>query len=58
MTPDRTLDVEFAYTDWRNSCRDLYGLDHGGVDLRCRRPGGHDDEHACGFGAGRVRWHG
>lgn len=48
---DTALDLEFAYTSWRDSCRDLYSL----VQC-CRRLRGHDGDHASGFGAARRRW--
>jgi hypothetical protein len=48
---DTTLDIEFAYTSWQQSCRNLYS-----IEQACRRPGGHADAHAAGFGAARVRW--
>jgi len=48
---EASLDVEFAYTPWRGSCRDLYT-----IDQACRRPGGHAGEHASGYGPARVRW--
>jgi hypothetical protein len=48
---DSRLDLEFAFTTWRNSCRDLFS-----PHQCCRRQRGHAGEHACGFGADRVRW--
>lgn len=46
------LDREMAYTDWRSSCRSPHpDLE----DVVCRRAP-HDDDHAAGFGAGRMRW--
>lgn len=48
---ERELDVEFAYTGHRESCRDLRS-----PEQYCRRPRGHDGEHATGFGTRRVRW--
>lgn len=48
---DAELDVEFAYTTWQQSCRNLYT-----IDQACRRPRGHDDGHAAGYGSARVRW--
>lgn len=48
---DAALDLEFAFTPWRSSCRDLLS-----PAQCCRRPHGHSGEHATGFGAGRVRW--
>lgn len=50
MTDDE-LTLEFAYTSYRDSCRDLYSL-----LMCCRRPAGHTGQHAAGFGADRVRW--
>ncbi len=50
-TRDLDLDREFAYTSWRESCRDPYT-----IDQQCRRRAGHDGDHAAGFGAGRARW--
>jgi hypothetical protein len=49
--PDAQLDQEFAYIPWRSACRNLYD-----VDMFCRRPSGHDEEHAAGFGQNRKRW--
>ncbi|MGH3343188.1 MAG: hypothetical protein ACRDPK_09955 [Carbonactinosporaceae bacterium] len=51
MSADDRLDLEFAYTSYAGSCRDLYS-----PSLCCRRPAGHDGEHAAGFGHRRVRW--
>lgn len=51
MNTDDRLDLEFAYTSYGDSCRDLYSLAY-----RCRRPHGHDGAHAAGFGTHRVRW--
>jgi hypothetical protein len=48
---DSRLDLEFAYTSYQDSCRDLYSPYY-----LCRRPLGHDGVHAAGFGTGRVRW--
>ena len=51
MSIDERLDLEFAYTSYADSCRDVYSLTY-----RCRRPHGHDGVHAAGFGTHRVRW--
>lgn len=51
MTPDERLDLEFAYTTQTDSCKDLYS-----PFVWCRRPWRHKDEHAAGFGPGRIRW--
>ena len=51
MINDERLDLEFAYTSYQDSCRDLYSPHY-----LCRRPVGHDGLHAAGFGDGRVRW--
>ena len=51
MSFDERLDLEFAYTSYLDSCRDLYSPAY-----RCRRPIGHDGTHASGFGAHWVRW--
>ena len=51
MSSDERLDLEFAYTSYRDSCQDLYSPQY-----LCRRPGGHVGTHAAGFGAERVRW--
>jgi hypothetical protein len=49
---DAELDLEFTWTPFDvPRCRDPYTLDQ-----QCRRPAGHSDEHASGFGASRVRW--
>ena len=54
-TPEQLLDLEFAYTSWDDSCRDLLLTD--GADFReCRRSSGHEGDHASGFGYGRVTW--
>lgn len=51
MADDDRLDLEFAYTSFQDSCRDLHSLVY-----RCRRPIGHDGVHAAGFGQQRIRW--
>jgi hypothetical protein len=51
VSTDSRLDLEFAYTSYRDSCRDLYSPQYS-----CRRPAGHDGVHAAGFGSGRLRW--
>lgn len=51
MASDERLDLEFAYTTYEDSCRDLYSPHY-----LCRRPVGHDGPHAAGFGGHRVRW--
>jgi hypothetical protein len=51
MSKDEQLDLEFAYTTYRDSCRDLYSPYYA-----CRRPIGHEGPHAAGFGADRLRW--
>lgn len=52
MSPsDERLTLEFAYTSYGDSCRELYS-----PDVLCRRPAGHKLEHAAGFGKDRVRW--
>ena len=48
---DEQLDLEFAYTSWQQSCRNLYSLDQ-----VCRRQRGHAGEHAAGHGLARRRW--
>jgi len=45
------LDLEFAYTTYADSCRDLYS-----PYIFCRRPHNHEGVHAAGFGDGRHRW--
>lgn len=47
------LDLEFAYTAYADSCKDLYA-----PGILCRRPANHEPEweHAAGFGKDRVRW--
>ncbi|MBA2444729.1 MAG: hypothetical protein H0V49_05285 [Nocardioidaceae bacterium] len=49
---DAELDIEFAYTNWQQACHDLYTLVQS-----CKRPKGHADEHASGYGSQRTRWH-
>ena len=51
MSSDDRLDLEFAYTTYDDSCRDLYSPHY-----LCRRPVGHDGVHAAGFGVQRLRW--
>ena len=51
MPDDRHLDLEFAYTAYADSCRDLHSPHY-----LCRRPTGHEGPHAAGFGPGRLRW--
>jgi hypothetical protein len=51
MSSDERLDLEFAYTRYDDSCRDLYSPHY-----MCRRPIGHDGVHAAGFGDHRLRW--
>jgi len=51
MTSDEQLDLEFAYTTYDDSCRDLYSPLY-----LCRRPAGHQGAHAAGFGIDRLRW--
>jgi hypothetical protein len=51
MSFDERLDLEFAFTSYVDSCRDLYSPSY-----RCRRPSGHGGAHAAGFGAHRVHW--
>ena len=51
MSSDDRLELEFAYTSYRDSCRDLYSPQY-----LCRRPVGHEGTHAAGFGDERVRW--
>lgn len=48
---DERLTLEFAYTSYADSCKDLYS-----PHVLCRRPLHHADGHAAGFGAGRLRW--
>ena len=51
MSSDERLDLEFAYTTYDDSCRDLYSPHY-----MCRRPAEHDGVHAAGFGPARVHW--
>jgi hypothetical protein len=48
---DARLTLEFAYTSWQQSCRNLYT-----IEQACRRPRGHEGVHAAGYGAARSRW--
>jgi len=48
---DERLDLEFAYTSYADSCKDLYSPHY-----LCRRPADHADQHAAGFGAHRLLW--
>lgn len=45
------LDLEFAYTTWADSCQDPYSPHY-----QCRRPAGHEGQHAAGFGTARMVW--
>jgi hypothetical protein len=53
MSPsDAQLDLEFAWTPFDvPKCRDPYT-----IDQNCRRPAGHEGDHAAGFGESRARW--
>lgn len=51
MTEDEILDREFSYTTYADSCKDLYSPFY-----LCRRPKGHKNKHAAGFGESRVKW--
>ncbi len=51
LTVDAQLDLEFAYTPWRESCRDPIP-----TLQQCRRRAGHDGDHAAGYGDKRRRW--
>lgn len=51
LPSERTLELEFAWTSHDDSCRDLYN-----IDQYCRRPRGHEDAHASGFGLGLSFW--
>jgi hypothetical protein len=51
MSSDKRLDLEFAYTSYQDSCRELHSPHY-----CCRRLAGHDGDHAAGFGAARIRW--
>ena len=51
MVDDARLGLEFAWTGWADSCRDWHTI----VQC-CRRPLGHDGNHASGFGEGRRQW--
>lgn len=48
---DASLDLEFAFTSWDASCRDLSP-----TLQQCRRGRQHDGQHAAGFGEQRSRW--
>jgi hypothetical protein len=45
------LDTEFAFTPWEDSCRDPHP-----TIRQCRRPRGHDGDHAAGWGERRITW--
>jgi len=45
------LDLEFAYTTYDDSCKDLYNPFY-----LCRRPWDHEGFHAAGFGTDRITW--
>ncbi len=58
---DAQLDLEFAFTSWRESCRDPAVapsvIPGAFLDLlQCRRRAGHDGDHAAGYGEQRRRW--
>jgi hypothetical protein len=48
---DSVLTMEFAYTAWSESCRNLFT-----IDQCCRRPYNHAGNHASGYGVSRRRW--
>jgi len=48
---DAVLTLEFAYTVWSESCRNLFA-----IDQCCRRPHDHGGNHASGYGVSRRRW--
>lgn len=48
---DDRLTLEFAYTSYADSCKDLYSPEY-----LCRRPNLHTGDHAAGFGSRRVTW--
>ncbi len=48
---DAVLALEFAYTAWSESCRNLFT-----IDQCCRRPHDHGGDHASGYGVSRRRW--
>ncbi len=48
---DAQIDLEFAFTSWRKSCR------HPSPTMQpCRRRAGHAGHHAAGHGEQRRRW--
>jgi hypothetical protein len=51
MSTDDRLDLEFAYTTYQDSCRDIYSPHY-----FCRRPVRHEGVHAAGYGSNRLRW--
>ena len=56
MTDDARLDLEFAYTTHADSCKAPWGVAALGSLIYCRRPYGHHDDHAAGYGMTRRRW--
>jgi len=51
MVDDARLGLEFAWTDWADSRRDWHT-----IAQCCRRPSGHEGNHASGFAEGRRQW--
>lgn len=52
MSDPTRIALEIAYTTWDESCKDplAEGL------RECRRPHGHDGDHASGHGEGLRTW--
>lgn len=56
VTPARhVIEQEMAFTSWDRSCQDAAVTPEGSL-RQCRRPAGHTDQHASGFGPNHRRW--
>ena len=54
-----SVQTEMAYTTYGESCKDPYltdGADFPAELRECRRPYGHQGDHASGFGRHFVQW--
>ncbi len=54
MSDDERLDYEMAFAHQHHTsytCSDVYD-----AGTECKRPRGHEGQHAAGFGSRRKRW--
>ena len=49
------IETEMAFTSWQRSCQDPHVTPDNSL-RQCRRPTGHDGDHASGFGPNHRRW--